>query len=80
MSGAKLLDFGSVSNWGNLDFPDLARQVENHLANIATLPDLEKLIKSLNPLLKDEHFSQEDRAAIKRLRQRRLFCHCSFVV
>lgn len=71
MSNVKLWDFGSAApDFGKLGFPDLARNLELRLAAVKTLPDLEKLIEMVNPLLKAERFNEEEYVVLKRLRQR----------
>lgn len=70
MSGIKVLDFGNASGFGNLEFPDLEKHLEKRLRSVRSLPDLEQLIKMMNPFLKDERLSSEEQNAIKRLRQR----------
>lgn len=70
MSGAKLLEFGTMPELGNLDFPDLESRLKHRLANTKSLPDLEKLIKLINPLINSERHSKEEQAVLKRLRQR----------
>jgi hypothetical protein len=70
MSGAQVLDFGSGPDLGNLGFPDLEKNLELRLEAIKTLPDLEKLIKMVNPLLKAERFNEDEQGALRRLRQR----------
>lgn len=70
MSKATVLDIGAAQDLGNLDFPNLEKILERRLASIKTLPDLEKLIKLVNPFLKDERFSPDEQDMLKRLRQR----------
>lgn len=70
MSGASILDFGTVSEFGNLAFPDLERHLELRLASIKSLSDLDKLIQLMNPFLRDNRFSAYEKTALKRLRQR----------
>jgi len=70
MSGAKLLNFGTIKEFGNLDFPDLERLLKQRLDAVKALPDLENLIKLLNPLLKAERYGSEELASLKKLRQR----------
>lgn len=70
MSGAKVLDFGSTSDFGNLDFPDLEKYLEQRLRKISSLTDLEKLISLINPFLRSDRFSHDEQACLKKLRQR----------
>jgi hypothetical protein len=70
MSNVKLLDFGVAPDFGNLGFSDLARNLEQRLATVKTLPDLEKLIMMLNPLLKAVRFSEKEHIILRRIRQR----------
>src|SRR5580698_10144728 len=70
MSGAKLLDFGRVLELQNLDFSDLEKRLKHRLKAIKTLPDLDHLIKLINPLLKANRFSTEEHSVLRRLRQR----------
>ena len=54
----------------NLDFPNLEENLERRLKKINSLPDLETLIKLLNPLLKDDRFTRHEQGVLRRLRQR----------
>jgi hypothetical protein len=70
MSGAKLLEFETGQDLGKLDFPDLENYLAKRLAVIKTFPDLGRLIELIKPLLRAEHYTEEERAALKKLRQR----------
>ncbi len=70
MSGAKLLEFEIGQDLGKLDFPDLENYLEKRLAVIKTFPDLGRLIELIKPLLKAARYTDEERIALKRLRQR----------
>lgn len=62
MGHAKIYELGT--------FPDLRRRLEEQLDTIRSLPDLEKLLQTLIPIIKDGHFSAEERGILRRLRQR----------
>lgn len=70
MSNAKIIDFGAAPDLMSLEFPDLENHLEKRLEAIKTLPDLEKLIGMVNPLLRVDRFNQTEQGALKRLRQR----------
>ncbi|MBI2603186.1 MAG: hypothetical protein HYW48_09025 [Deltaproteobacteria bacterium] len=70
MSGARILEFGSDFEFGNLDFQDLKKQLEKYLDRSNSYTDLEKLIGSLNPLLRDNKYTANERQFLKRFRQR----------
>ncbi len=70
MSGAKLFEFEIGQNLINLDFPDLENYLEKRLAVVKSFPDLGSIIELIKPLLKAERYTEEERAILKRLRQR----------
>lgn len=70
MSGAQLLEFGSEPRWGNLSFPDLETRFEKQIDLAKSIPDLDRLIRSIRPLFKNDHYSSAEIAGLKKLRQR----------
>lgn len=70
MSGAKVFEFEMGQNLINLDFPDLENYLEKRLAVVKSFPDLGSIIELIKPLLKAERYTEEERAILKRLRQR----------
>lgn len=59
-------DLGS----GFLRFPDLKKRLEERLDLANEFPDLERLIRSVNDLVKDSRYSPDERNFLKRFRQR----------
>jgi hypothetical protein len=70
MSGAKILEFGTASELRNLDFSNLEQRLERYLETIKSLPDLENMLHILNPLPKAPQYNEEQKAKLKRFRQR----------
>ena len=70
MSGLLFLRSESDLRSGILKFPDLKSRLEQSLNLSQTLPDLEQLIGSVNDLMRQKHYSLEEKDCLKRIRQR----------
>jgi hypothetical protein len=70
MNTATILEFRKNPNFGNLGFPDLERHLEKYFSKIQTTKDLESIIEALNPLIREDRFSDLEQQKLKRLRQR----------
>lgn len=70
MSGAQILEFGSDLSTDNLSLPDLETRFERQLNLAKSIPDLDRLIRSLRPLLKKDLYGPDEQLRLRRLRQR----------
>ena len=70
MSGARILEFGSDLGAKNLSIPDLETRFEKQLNLAKSIPDLDRLVRSLRPLLKKDLYGPDEQARLRRLRQR----------